>query len=68
MTDTLGRRIATLRKERGWTQYDLAAEVGVYWQSVGSWERGRKVPSLPSVIRLIVALETTPDALLEGLS
>ncbi len=36
-----------MRAERGWTQQDLADQVGVSRQSINSIENGRYVPSLP---------------------
>ena len=35
-----GRLIAALRKERGWTQKDLAARLHVTDKAVSKWERG----------------------------
>ena len=40
-------RIKELRDARGWTQEELAAELGVSRQSVNSIENNRYVPSLP---------------------
>ncbi len=39
-------RVKELRTERGWTQEQLAAAVGVSRQSINSIERDRYVPSL----------------------
>lgn len=41
-----------LRKQRGWTQQNLADELGVSRQTVISIERGRFDPSLPLAFRL----------------
>ena len=46
MTPTIRNRVKELRTERGWTQQDLAAAVGVSRQSINSIERERYVPSL----------------------
>lgn len=40
-------RLRVLRAERGWTQQDLAAILGVSRQTVNAIERGRYDPSLP---------------------
>ena len=40
-------RVREMRAERGWTQQDLAEQVGVSRQSINSIENGRYVPSLP---------------------
>jgi len=39
-------RVKELRARRGWTQQELADEVGVSRQSINSIERERYVPSL----------------------
>ena len=35
---TLGEKLQKLRKARGWTQEELAAQVGVSRQSLSKWE------------------------------
>ena len=35
---TLGKRIAMLRKNQGWTQEQLGEKVGVSAQAVSKWE------------------------------
>lgn len=37
---TLGNRIAGLRKENGMTQLELAGRMGVTDKAVSKWERG----------------------------
>lgn len=66
MSVSLGRRIAALRKARGWTQVELAAEVGVRRDKVSLWENGHRVPSVCRFMRLAEALGVTPVALWEG--
>jgi transcriptional regulator with XRE-family HTH domain len=39
-----GDEIRRLREARGWTQADLAREVGVGHRTIGNWERGETVP------------------------
>jgi len=46
MAPSIRNRIKELRQDRGWTQQDLAEEVGVSRQSINSIERERYVPSL----------------------
>jgi putative transcriptional regulator len=45
-------RLRERRTERGWTQADLAAAVGVSRQTIVSLERGQYDPSLPLAFRL----------------
>ena len=47
MAPRIQNRVKELRSERGWTQQQLAAAVGVSRQSINSIERNRYVPSLP---------------------
>ena len=42
---TLGKRIMALRKAKGWTQEQLAAQLGISAQAVSKWERGLSLPS-----------------------
>ncbi|HUQ20849.1 MAG TPA: helix-turn-helix transcriptional regulator [Gemmatimonadaceae bacterium] len=46
MAETIKNRVKELREAKGWTQQDLADQVGVSRQSINSIERGRYVPSL----------------------
>jgi len=46
MTPVIENCVKELRAQRGWTQQELAAAVGVSRQSVNSIERHRYVPSL----------------------
>lgn len=46
MTYQIRNRVKELRTDRGWTQQQLAEEVGVSRQSINSIERNRYVPSL----------------------
>ncbi len=41
-----------LRAERGWTQADLSAELGVSRQTVNAIETGKYDPSLPLAFRI----------------
>lgn len=47
MAPGIRNKVKQLRTDRGWTQRQLAAEVGVSRQSINSIERNRYVPSLP---------------------
>ena len=49
--------LSDLRAERGWTQADLAAAVGVSRQTIISIERGRFDPSLPLAFALAACFE-----------
>jgi putative transcriptional regulator len=49
--------VADFRKERGWTQADLAMRLDVSRQTVISLERGRYDPSLPLAFRIAAAFD-----------
>jgi len=62
----IGRRIARRRKELGMKQAEVEerAEIGCKYLSV--IERGVSIPSTEVVMRLALALDTTPDEFLVG--
>lgn len=62
--ETLGGRIAAVRKAWGWTQGDLAARLRLKTAAVSAWERGKAAPTGTSLLSLAIQLNTTPDALL----
>jgi DNA-binding XRE family transcriptional regulator len=44
--------IDALRRERGWTQFELALAVGVQPQTVYLWESGRRQPKVSQMRKL----------------
>lgn len=46
------KTISELRRERGWTQFDLALAVGVQPQTVYLWESGRRQPQVTQMRKL----------------
>lgn len=64
----LGRRIRELRKARGWRQIDLAAHAEISKNHISELERGSREIGLRNLAAIAIALDTTPDALLKGLS
>jgi transcriptional regulator with XRE-family HTH domain len=59
-------RLARLRKERGWTQEELAERVGITQRLVSDYERGRLRLNADIVVRLADALEVATDELLRS--
>lgn len=57
-------RLKKSRKEKGMTQSELAAEVGVERSSIGKYETAAIFPSADVLCRLAEALEVTTDYLL----
>ena len=65
VTETPGERLARLRKERGWTQVELAERVGITQTLLSDYERGRLRLNAEMIVRFANALETTTDELLQ---
>lgn len=61
---SLGERIAKLRKQKGWTQDDLAKQVGVHKGHVTRWERDRMYPASKSLAAIADVFDITVDELL----
>ena len=62
--ETLGKRIAMLRKEKGLTQEQLAEKVGVSAQAVSKWENDVSCPDITLLPLLADLLGVTVDELL----
>ena len=41
---SLSEKIKMLRKEKGWSQYQLGEKVGVHEKHVSKWENGKVIP------------------------
>lgn len=65
MIETMGTRIAHLRKQAGMTQSDLAKRIHISRSSVQSWESGENVPSTDNLISLSQIFHVSADFLLE---
>ena len=61
---SLGKRIALLRKERGFTQVELAEKLNVIQAIISDYERGRLRPHPDMLVRLAATLDVTTDTLL----
>jgi putative transcriptional regulator len=60
---TIHNRLAVLRTERGLSRQDLAREIGVNYQTVGSLERGDYYPSLALAFRLSEVFDLPIEAI-----
>ncbi len=63
-TENLGQRLARIRKERGFTQVDLAAKAGTIQAVISDYERGRVRPHAAMLAQLAQAMNVSADALL----
>ena len=61
---TVGQRIKFYRKEKGYTQSDLAEIIGVSTQAVSKWETDSGLPDISQVLPLCKALGASADKLL----
>ena len=64
----VGQRIRTIRDERRLTQDELAVRSGIDGTNIRSYEGGRAMPNVYSLMRIANALETQPGDLLDGLT
>lgn len=62
----IGRRIAQRRKDLGLRQTQVCEKAGINDKYLSCIERATSIPSLGVVMRLALALETTPDTFLTG--
>lgn len=66
MNETIGNRIQKFRKEKGLTQEELAAQLGVSSQAVSKWENDASCPDISLLPQLCRILGITTDELLTG--
>lgn len=65
--EQLGMRIKFLRKERGWSQEDLALEANVNRNYICDLENGRRNPSLDILERISKAFGISLSVLFKGI-
>jgi transcriptional regulator with XRE-family HTH domain len=62
--ESFGARLARIRKERGFTQVELAEKVDMIQALISDYERDKLRPYADVVARFAVALDVTTDQLL----
>src|SRR3984957_7630459 len=62
----IGMRIRDVRRERGWTQDQLATAVGVSRSAVAQWETGRAGQVTTNLTRIAEVLEVGVEYLMYG--
>lgn len=60
----IGRRIRTLREQRGWSQAQLAHNARIAQATVSRMEAGKKIPRLTTLVIVATSLGTTLNDLL----
>ncbi len=61
----LADKLIQLRKQKGWSQEELAEHMDVTRQSVSKWESGQSVPDLEKILRLSELFSVSTDYLLK---
>lgn len=61
---TLGQKLRSARLSKGYTQQTLAERTGIGNVYLGEIERGLKMPSLNTFIRIVEALDISADFVL----
>ena len=64
--ETFGSKVASLRKEKGMTQLELAQKMGVTDKAVSKWERDLSLPDVSSLPRLAEVLDVSVEELLRA--
>ena len=62
----IGQRIARRRKELGLRQVEVCERAGINDKYLSCIERASSIPSLEVIMKLALALDTTPDEFLTG--
>ena len=62
----IGKRIARRRKELGLKQSEVEEKADLGYKYLSNIERSISIPSVEVIMRLAVALDTTPDEFLFG--
>lgn len=66
LTVNIADRIQYLRKQKGYSQEELADKVGVSRQAVSKWESEQSTPDLEKIIAMSELFEVTTDYILKG--
>ena len=61
---TFGQKLQKLRKAKGWTQEELAAQIVVSRQALSKWEQGIVIPDTENVLQISKIFCVSTDYLL----
>jgi transcriptional regulator with XRE-family HTH domain len=64
--ESLGQRLARLRKERGWTQKQIAERTGLIQELVSNYETDKLRLNADMILRFAEVLDISADELLRG--
>ena len=63
---TFSERLVKIRKEKGFTQSDVAEKMNVSFQAVSLWERGETTPEIDKLVDIAALYQVSLDWLLTG--
>lgn len=61
-----GKKVRSLRLEKGWSQEELADKVGLHRTYIGSIERGEQNVSIDNIAKLAKTLSISIEELFRG--
>lgn len=65
-TESIGKFISTCRKDKGFTQMQLAEKLNITNRAVSKWETGKSIPDASIMLDLCEILDITVNELLSG--
>lgn len=66
MSMDIAQRLAAMRRDKGFSQEELAAQLGLSRQAISKWERGESAPDMGNLLALADLYEVTLDELIRG--
>lgn len=64
--EKIGKFILEIRKQKGWTQKELAEKIGVSDKTISKWECGNSIPDITYLEALCNSLDISVNELLSG--
>ena len=68
IADRFAENLTQLRQIAGFSQEELASRAAIHRTQVSLMEGGQRLPRLETLVKLVGALETSSEALLEGIT
>ena len=67
LRQAFGKRLKELRKQKGWTQKELANKLDIRYSHLNKYENGMHAPPLEKLIQLADIFDVSLDYLVKGL-
>ena len=67
VADQFGANLARLRKRAGLSQEDVCFLAGLHRTEISNLERGKRLPRVDTLAKLVAAVKADPSELLEGI-